>query len=547
MDKERIKNLPDKPGVYLLKNSKGKVIYIGKAKSLRKRISSYFQRAVETDQIKESMMKYVADFEYFITATELEALILESNLIKKEKPRFNVILRDDKNYPSLRLDTGEKWPRLQVVRKMKKDGACYFGPYVPASAMWETLSFIRKTFPLATCKRDISKQSRPCLLYEMGRCIAPCAGFVKKEKYHDVVNEARLFLQGKNRNLIEGLQKRMERASEDMAYEEATILRDRIKAIERVIQKQRIVSPTLPDADVVGVARKGVTVNIEVLFLRNGMILGKKDFVMKTITVSENELLYTFLEQFYDKEILPPSEVIIPAEIPSKDVLETWLTEKRGKAVHILIPKKGKRYGLLRMATENAMTSIREYLLSVKGEDEILQDIKERFNLRNIPVRIEAFDISNIHGSEAVGSMVTFEDNIPKKESYRHFRIRTVKGIDDFAMMAEIVRRRYRRLLKENVNMPDLIIVDGGKGHLNAAIKALNDLKIEWDIDIIGIAKENEGISDRVYVPGKTNPVILRPDSASTHLLQRVRDESHRFAITYHRKLRKKSMGLLKA
>lgn len=547
MDKDRIKNLPDKPGVYLLKNSKGKVIYIGKAKSLRNRISSYFQGSVETDQRKESMMRNVNDFEYFITATELEALILESNLIKKEKPRFNVILRDDKNYPSLRLDTGEKWPRLHVVRKMKRDGACYFGPYVPTGAMWETLSFIRKTFPLATCKRDLSKQSRPCLLYEMGRCIAPCAGFVKKEEYHDVVNEVKLFLRGKNRNLIEGLQKRMERASKDMAYEEATILRDRIKAIEKVIQKQRIVSPALPDIDVVGVARNGETVNIEILFFRNGMILGKKDFVMKTIMVDVNELLHTFLEQFYDKEILPPSEVIIPAEIPSKDVMESWLTEKRGKTVHILIPKKGKRYGLLRMATENAMASIGEYLLSLQRKDEILQDIKKRLNLKRLPVRIEAFDISNIHGSEAVGSMVTFEDNIPKKEWYRHFRIMTVEGIDDFAMIAEIVRRRYRRLLEENATMPDLIIVDGGKGHLNAAIKALSELKIARNIDIIGIAKEKEGFSDRVYIPGKSNPVILRPDSASTHLLQRVRDESHRFAITYHRKLRKKSMGLQRA
>lgn len=538
MNEERLKNLPDLPGVYLLKNAKGKVIYIGKAKSLKNRLRSYFQESA--DLKKESIMREVTDFECILTATELEALILESNLIKKERPKFNIILKDDKNYPSLRLDMDEKWPRLQVVRRMKKNGAHYFGPYVPAGAMWETLSFIRKTFPLATCKRDLTKQSKPCILYEMRRCLAPCAGLVKEEKYHEVANEVKLFLQGKNTSLIQGLKKKMEKASEKMAYEEAAILRDRIRAIQRVIQKQNIISPDLPDMDVVGIAREGGTASIEILFLRSGMVLGKKDFLLKNLKVNDNDLLYAFLEQFYAKEIISPSEVIIPLSLPSKDLLEAWLKEKSGKTVHIITPKKGKRAGLIRMANENASNFLREYRLSTSGREEVLRDIKERLNLKRLPVRIEAFDISNIHGAEAVGSMVAFEDNAPKKSDYRHFRIRTVDGIDDFAMMAEIIQRRYRRLIEENEKMPDLIIVDGGRGQLSAAIKALISLKITEDIDIIGIAKEKEGIPDRVYLPERAEPVFLPSDSASFHLLNRIRDESHRFAITYHRKLRKK-------
>ncbi len=539
LNSERLKNLPALPGVYLLKNSKGKIIYIGKAKSLKNRIGSYFQESAELDQRKESMIRDVADFEYLVTGTELDALILEANLIKKERPRFNVILRDDKNYPSLRIDMNATWPRIQVVRRMKRDGASYFGPYVPAGAMWETLSFIRKTFPLATCKRDLSKLSRPCLLFEMGRCLAPCAGFVIKEEYYDIVNQVRLFLQGKNRGLIEGLERKMERASEDTVYEEAAKLRDRIKAIEKVMQKQKIISPDLPDMDIIGIAREGGTANIEILFIRNGMVFGKKDFLFKNIKIIDSELVYTFLVQFYVKEILPPSEIIVPVEIPSKDILETWLAEMKGKAVKFLVPKKGKRSELLRMAAENSLISLKEYKLSSKGKEEILRDIKDRFSLTKLPGRIEAFDISNIHGKEAVGSMVVFEENMPKKANYRHFRIRTVNGIDDFAMMSEIIGRRYKRLMEESAEMPDLIIVDGGKGQLNAAMGVLKKLGIEH-IDIIGIAKEKEGVTDRVYISGKANPVNLPSDSASTHLLQRIRDESHRFAITYHRKLRGK-------
>lgn len=547
MNKERLRSLPNLPGVYLLKNSKGKVIYIGKAKSIKTRLRSYFHNSTDLDQRKESMIGKIADFEYIVTATELEALILESNLIKKERPRFNIILRDDKYYPSLRLDMTETWPRLQVVRRMKKDGAYYFGPYVPAGAMWETLSFVRKTFPLCTCKRDMSKPSRPCILYEIDRCLGPCGGLVTEDNYHEVVDEVRLFLQGKNKSLIDGLKEKMEKASEEMDFEEAGRLRDRIKAIERVIQKQRIISPTLPDMDVIGIGREGESADIQILFLRNGMIIGKKDFLLKNLVTSDNEVLYSFLEQFYTNEILPPEEVILPADPgidsePDKRVLEAWLTEKRGKTVHILVPKKGRRANLLKMSEENAIASLREYQLSARGKEEVLEDIKERLGLKRTPKKIDAFDISNIHGTDAVGSMVVFEENTPKKSDYRHFRIRTVEGIDDFAMMAEIIRRRYKRLMEERGEMPDLIIIDGGKGQLNAALKVLSDLNLHKDVDIIGLAKEKGELHDRVYLVGQAEPVTLLPGSASTHLFQRIRDDSHRFAITYHRKLRGKKM-----
>lgn len=539
INEERLKTLPDLPGVYLLKNRKGKVIYIGKAKSLRNRIRSYFHEGALLDQRKGSMVREVADFEYIVTQTELDAFILESNLIKKERPRFNVILRDDKNYPGLRLDMNETWPRLQVVRRMKRDGAYYFGPYVPAGAMWETLSFIRKTFPLCKCKRDLSKPCRPCIQYEMGRCLAPCAGLVTREKYLEVADEVRLFLQGKNRDLLEGLEKKMEKASEELAFEEAARLRDRIRALNRVLEKQRVLYPDLTDLDVIGLGREGTTADIQILFVRNGMLLGKKDFFFKNLTTPDSETLYSFLEQFYSNEIIPPAEVLIPTEVRGKEIIENWLKEKRGSAVHILVPKKGRRAELLKMAGENALASLKEYQLLARGKEEVLVDLKERLGLKRIPKRIEAFDVSNIHGTEAVGAMVTWEDNAPKKSDYRHFRIRTVEGADDFAMMAEIIRRRYKRILEEKGAMPDLIIVDGGKGQLNSALKALTDLGVKG-IDIVGIAKEKGEISDRIYLLGKADPIILPPGSASTHLLQRIRDESHRFAITYHRKLRKK-------
>lgn len=539
---EKLKNLPDLPGVYLFKDSKGNILYIGKANSIKNRIRSYLSK--ELDDRKRAMMKGVVDLEYFVTASELEALILEANLIKKERPKFNVILRDDKNYPYLRLDMGKQWPRLEVVRRIKKDGAYYFGPYVPAGAMWETLSFIRETFPLYTCKRDLSRPSRPCIQYEMGRCLAPCSGFITKEKYHDVADEVRLFLQGRNKELLEGLEKKMERVSEGLAFEEAARLRDRIKALRRILEKQRIIYTDLTDLDVIGLAKEGSTVDIQILFVRNGMLFGKKDFLFKNLTTSHSEVLYSFLEQFYTNEILPPKEILVPAEVPSKEIIEDWLKEKSGSGVYILIPKKGRRAELIKMAEENALTSLREYQLSARGKEEVLLDLKERLGLKRIPKRIEAFDISNIQGREAVGSMVALDDNTPKKTDYRHFRIRTVEGSDDYAMISEVIGRRYKRLLEEGGRMPDLIVIDGGKGQLNVAIKILGEIGIRG-VDIIGLAKPGDSYNvDRVYIPERPEPIILPPISASMHLLQRIRDESHRFALAYHRRLRKKRTAL---
>lgn len=406
--------------------------------------------------------------------------------------------------------------------------------------MWKTLSFITKTFPLRSCKRDLSKPCRPCIQYEMRRCLAPCAGYVTRDEYHEVANQVKLFLQGKNSDIITDLEKKMETASEKMEFEDAAILRDRIKAMKRVLEKQRALYPDLTDIDVIGLASEGTNADVQILFLRNGMLLGKKDFLLKNLTATDSEILSSFLEQFYTNEIIPPKEILIPMEIPCIGILKDWLKDKKGNTVHILIPRKGKRAELLNMAKENARISLNEYQLSAKGKEEILLDLKETLKLKNIPKRIEAFDISNIHGRDAVGSMVVWEDNAPRKSDYRHFRIKTVEGSDDFAMMSEVIGRRYKRLLEENREMPDLMIVDGGKGQLSAVLKALSDIGLKDRPDIIGLAKGKGEVLDRIYIEGKADPIILPPDSASIHLLQRIRDESHRFAITYHRKLRRK-------
>ncbi|MEW6409205.1 MAG: excinuclease ABC subunit UvrC [Nitrospirota bacterium] len=561
----KLKVLPDSPGVYLMKDRNGRVLYVGKAKSLRERVRAYFSDSSDLDSRKRSMVKDVVDIEYIVTITDMEALLLEANLIKKHKPRFNVVLRDDKNYPYLRLSPKEKWPRIQVVRKVKNDGAMYFGPYVPSGPMWETLSFIRKTFPLRTCNLKFDKINRPCLESQIGRCIAPCSGVVSTEQYDEIANEVKLFLQGRNTDLIDKLKIRMYKAAEDMHFEEAASIRNKIKAIERIIEKQRIIEPSLEDIDVIGFAREGVVGIATVLFIRNGMLLGKKDLFLDNLEgVEDTDALVTLIEQFYSGEKLIPHEIIIPADIPDRHRIEGWLSLKRRGSVEVLIPKRGKRYEIQRMADENARALLRDYLLSRKGSEVVLQELMKELELKRLPIRIEAFDISNIHGEEAVGSMVVWESNSPKRSGYRHFKIRTVDGADDFAMMYEVVNRRYRRLLEEDNNLPDLIIVDGGKGQLNAAISALAELGLSTkDMDIIGLAKEKivegresrverrksreesrEKKFERVYLPGKSDPIVLTPTSAVTHLLQRIRDEAHRFAISHHRKLRKKKAVL---
>jgi len=542
---EKLQNLPDAPGVYLMKDAQGRVIYIGKAVTLKNRVRSYFQKGARGEKT-EIMARQIADLETIVTHTELEALALESNLIKKHRPRYNVILRDDKNYPYLRFDIKSEYPRLEVVRRLKKDGAFYYGPYVPAGGMWESLALIRRTFPLASCKKELGrKQERACVQFQIGRCMGPCTGEVDKAAYQDVVSQVRLFLEGKNNDLLDMLKKRMEAASEKMEYERAAELRDRIAKIEGAFEKQKIISPGFENQDVIGMASEAGRADIQTLFIRNGLLLGRKDFYLDDVLgMTSDEILADFLHQFYAKEMIVPSEVLLPSEIYDRELFERWLTEKRGARVEVLIPRRGRKRELVQMASDNASQSLREHMLSHRSKERILLRLQEELGLRSLPRRIEAFDISTIQGAESVASMVSFENNLPDKRNYKRFKIRSVQGQDDFASMAEVIRRRYTRAKAEGT-LPDLILVDGGKGQLNAALDVLEELGIEGP-DVVGLAKARSGEEgtekefERIFLPGLDEPIILEPTSATTHLLARVRDESHRFAIMYHRKLREK-------
>lgn len=530
----------------MMKDSRGHIIYIGKAVSLWNRVRSYFQKGSKGEKT-EIMVRQIADIETIVTHTELEALALESNLIKKHHPRYNIILRDDKNYPYLRFDPKSEYPRLEVVRRLKKDGALYYGPYVPAGGMWETLALIRRTFPIAPCKIEFKadKPGRPCIQFQIGRCMGPCSGEVDKAAYSDVVSQVRFFLEGKNRDLLDMLKKRMEEASEKMEYERAAELRDRISKIEGAFEKQKIISSGFENQDVIGMAFETDRADIQALFIRNGLLLGRKDFYLDDVRgMTEEEVLNDFLRQFYAKEMIVPPEVLLPIEVPDRGTIEQWLMGKRDAKVEVLVPQRGRKRELVQMASDNAAQSLKEHLLSRRSKEKILMRLQEELGLQNLPRRIEAFDISQIQGTESVASMVSFEDNLPDKRNYKKFKIRTVTGQDDFASMAEVIRRRYTRAKEEGI-LPDMILIDGGKGQLNAALDVLKELGVAGP-DVIGLAKARSGDEgterefERVFLPGVEEPVILDPTSAVTHLVARVRDEAHRFAITYHRKLREK-------
>jgi excinuclease ABC subunit C len=545
---EKLQNVPDEPGVYLMKDGRGHIIYVGKAVSLWNRVRSYFQKGVKGEKT-ERMVANIADIETIVTHTELEALALESNLIKKHHPKYNISLRDDKNYPYLRFDVKSDYPRLEVVRRLRKDGALYYGPYVPAGGMWEILSLIRRTFPLATCRKQFKgdHSERPCVQFQIGRCAAPCSGEADRLVYREVVQQVRMFIEGKNRELLDLLRQRMEEASERTEYERAAELRDRIARIEGALEKQKIISPGFENQDAVGLASEGGHADIQVLFIRNGMLIGRKDFHFDDLRgTADAEVLADFLHRFYAKEMILPSEVLLPLDVPDREVMEQWLTEKRGGRVEVAVPQRGRKRELVQMASDNAAQSLREQLLSRKSKERVLMNLREELGLANLPRRIEAFDISQIQGTQSVASMVRFENNLPDKRHYKKFRIRSVEGQDDFASMAEVIRRRYARAREEEDTVPDLILIDGGKGQLKAALDALRELGVTGS-DVIGLAKARSGEEgtarefERVFLPGVEEPVILDPTSATTHLVARVRDEAHRFAITYHRKLREKS------
>jgi len=535
----KLSSVPSKPGAYIFRDARDKVLYIGKAKNLKNRLRSYYQQSSQLDQRKTAMMKDVRDFSYVVTTNELEAFVLEANLIKQYKPRFNVVLRDDKNYPYLKLTVNDEWPRLEIVRRIKKDGALYFGPYVPAGSMWETLAFIRRNFQIRDCDYSLEKEMRPCIQYQMGKCLAPCAGHISKADYLKIIDDIRLFLSGGKKELIEGLERKMLKLSEEMRFEEAAIIRDRIKAIERAWESQKIVAPELGDIDVIGFYREGSEVSLKMLFIRNGIMIGSKDFFLRNIgDVSDRELMQTFITQLYSRDIIPPSGIITSVLPEESKSLEKCLSRRRDGIVKISSPKSGKKKELVAMAAENAVFTWREKKEVKTGE--LLAELKEKLGLGKKPEDIGAFDVSTISGSEAVGAFVYWAGGMFQKEKYRRLRIRTVEGVDDYSMMEEIIGRIIANL---EGDLPDLVIIDGGKGHLEIARKVIgkNLHALKEHPLLIAVAKD----PDRAFLTTSEEPVELEDGRQSSLLIKSIRDEAHRFAISYHRKLREK--GLLRS
>ncbi|OOP57704.1 MAG: excinuclease ABC subunit C [Candidatus Brocadia carolinensis] len=540
----KLKNLPTSPGVYLMKNSKHKVIYVGKAKNLKNRVRSYFQRERDDRTYTEYLVRHVADIDFVLTETEKEALILENNLIKQFKPKFNINLRDDKTFLSIKLDINTKFPSPKVVRQIENDGAMYFGPYASARAVRETLRYIHDIIPIRKCSDRVFKNRvKPCLYYQIHKCLGPCCALVDEGTYRGLIDQVVLILKGKQEDLVTVLQQQMFEESKAMRYEKAAKIRDRIRAIEETVEKQKIHSMTFVDRDVFGYYLTGNEVWIEVMFIRSGNMEDIASYHFPTNHNAIEEVFRSFLNQFYSQTRFIPAEVIIPVESADSRLLEDWLAEKKGKKVVVINPKRGDKVRLVEMAQKNAENA---YQVSQTHNGDLartLMTLKETLHLRQIPERIECFDISNIFGKHAVGSMVTFEQGKPNKSRYKRFKIKTVGQIDDYAMMHEVLTRRYKRAVEED-DLPNLAIVDGGKGQMGVALKIFEELAID-NVDLIALAKGKKDrsvlggkVDEQIFVPYSSNPIVLVPSSPELLFLDKIRDEAHRFAIAYHRKLR---------
>jgi len=535
---EKIDQVPERPGVYLYKDAKAQVIYIGKAASLRSRVRSYFQESRARDPKTDALVGQIRDVDYIVTGNELEALILESNLVKKHRPRYNIILRDDKHYPFLRLTANEDFPRLVVARRVQKDGAAYFGPFYPATAMRQTLRLVRQLFPLRTCRIKIDGTlPRPCLQYYIHRCNAPCTGWETREGYAKTVGEVQRFLEGRSDDLAMELTREMEAAAGDLKFERAAGLRDQIQALNTVREHQKIISTEEADQDIVGVVRQGADACVQLFFVRKGRLMGRESFFFDRVSGwSSGEILSAFVRQFYARDVTAPPEILLSEEPPEASLTAEWLGRRRGGRVELHAPQRGKKRELVAMAEENAALALQTHLLARGNRLQVVLDELERaLNLPGPPHRVEGFDISTIQGSETVASMVVWQDGEMKKDDYKRYRIRTVTGTDDFAAMREVLTRRYGRALEGEGLFPDLILLDGGRGQLSAGMKALEDLGLDY-LPIASLAKRAE----EVYTPEHLQPLVLDMGSPALQALQKIRDEAHRFAITYHKKLRQR-------
>ena len=602
-----LNSLPHTPGIYLMKDAQGTILYVGKAISLYNRVRSYFQESTDLSPKNRSMVAKIDDIEFVTVKNEVEALVLESNYIKQYRPKYNVLMRDDKSYPYIKVAITEDFPRVYRVRSFQRDGNRYFGPYTNSGAVDSTLDLLNKLFAFRTCRYDAStwapprdggnggderesnghtgksddfKQKllpRPCTQYYIHRCIAPCVAYCTREEYDAVIKQVILFLEGKHDEVAKALQEKMQAAAENLDFEEAARIRDRIQAVERVLEKQRIIhTEGQDDQDVVALASSDDETCAMVFFFRNGKLIGREFFILQgTRDSSPGEVMTSFLQQFYESSPHIPPEIIVEVEPDDRNVIQTWLREKRAGAVTITVPKRGEKVRLIEMVKQNAKEVLDQqrikWLTDSQKTQMALEELQTALNLAAPPHRIECYDISNTQGTNSVGAMVVFEAGRPKSSEYRRFKIKTVEGPNDFASHQEVLRRRFRHAtriqpdmsniivadnigntdnmdnmdtietanntgqesqLDHNWAMPDLIIIDGGKGQLSAAMEVLQDLRI--DVPTVGLAKENE----EIFIPGSSDPIILPRTSQSLYLVQRIRDEAHRFGITYHRKLR---------
>ena len=551
---KKLDALPTKPGVYLMKNPRGKVLYVGKAVNLRARVRSYFHASAGDNPKVQRLVASLTDFDFIVTASELEALILESTLIKRHKPRYNVRLKDDKRYPYIKITWQEDYPRVLIVRRMERDGARYFGPFTASWAVQQTLQTLRRVFPYLTCSRTITGQDeRACLYLDIGLCLGPCVGGSNQEDYWAMIDGLCRFLEGKSDEVMGELEAKMQNAAERWDYEEAALYRDQLSAIQRVIEKQKIVSAAMADQDVVAFARADGDACVQVFFIRHGRLIGREYFVLDgTADETDVKVVTSFVKQFYDEAAYIPPEILLPHEIDEALVIQDWLRSRRGNKVVIKVPRRGQKRDLVEMAAENAAETLShlraQWLVDEGKQVHALAELQEHLGLQSPPNRIECYDISTTQGSATTGAMVVFVKGVPRKSDYRRFRIRTVEGSDDYASMGEMLRRRFRRFDDAHLKaeeapggqksawdlLPDLLVVDGGRGQLNVALDVLDRYGLRDVVPAVGLAKQEE----EIHLPDQPDPVRLPRSSEGLFLMQRVRDEAHRFAIRYHRQVR---------
>jgi len=548
-------SLPQRPGCYLMKDPAAKVIYVGKAVNLRSRVRSYFHAAADLTPRTTQLVRQIADLEWIVVASELEALILEMNLIKRYRPKYNVRLKDDKRYPYIKIHWADPYPKVTLTRRVDNDGGRYFGPYTSVWAVHQTLDLLRKIFPYLTCDREITGQDkRACLWYDLRLCSAPCIGAIGQAQYRQTIDDLCRFLQGETESIVSRLQAEMERHSKQLRFEQAASLRDQLEAISRVIEKQKVITPERLDADVVALARAESEACVQVFLVREGRLIGRDYFVLDGAEgIPEGEILRQFLVQFYDQATYVPAEVLIPSPIEEGEVIELWLRSKQqGKTPKLLAPGAGIRRQLVEMAAENALETLNS-LQAQRAADrskqvEALHELQQALSLPGPPSRIECFDVSNTQGTAITASMVVFEQGAPRKAHYRRFIIRSVQGPDDFASLQEALRRRFRRWAEINGGalpigrkadpsfalLPDLLLIDGGKGQLGQALAVLQEFDLGQSVPAAAIAKQQE----ELFLPERSDSILLPRSSQGLFLVQRVRDEAHRFAISHHRQIR---------